>query len=286
MHNPPGTNSNGLKFSLVIATKNRVAELGYLLKSLVHQKYDHVEVIIVDQNEDGRLLELVSGFSQCLEIIHIRSETGLSKARNAGLQLVTGDIVAFPDDDCVYPSDLLDMLNQLFVKNPSYDGIAGVLTESVALPIKPKIIPVSKKNIWKAIKSATVFLRKVVIKNTGFFDENLGIGSPAGLGAGEETDYLLRAVAKGFNVFQITTIKIIHPPIIRDFNQWRKVFSYTKGYSYLLKKYQFPSYIFLYQVVRPAIGIVFFGIFLQSSRVKYYYYSLKGKVSGYFYPLQ
>jgi GT2 family glycosyltransferase len=283
MKNFSKSNKGDLKFSLVVATKNRVAELEELLRSLASQTYRNVEIVIVDQNEDNRLVKVIAKFSKQLKILHMTSETGLSKARNVGLKEISGDIVAFPDDDCLYPSDLLSMLNQLFVENSDYDGIAGRLIEAIDLPTKEKVVAVNKKNIWQTVKSATIFLRKEVVTTTGLFDENLGIGSPKGLGAGEETDYLLRAINSGFSIIQITAAKIIHPPIIKDYKQWRKVFSYTKGASYVLRKYKFPPYIFLYQIGRPIIGIVLFGMLLQNNRVKYYYYSLKGKVSGYFY---
>ena len=38
----------------------------------------------------------------------LRSARGLSRARNAGLAHVEADLVAFPDDDCVYPPGLLE----------------------------------------------------------------------------------------------------------------------------------------------------------------------------------
>ena len=41
--------------SLIVATKDRVAELGRLLGSLENQVYREFEVIIVDQNPDDRL---------------------------------------------------------------------------------------------------------------------------------------------------------------------------------------------------------------------------------------
>ena len=37
----------------------------------------------------------------------VESARGLSRARNAGLRMIAGDIVSFPDDDCWYPPDLL-----------------------------------------------------------------------------------------------------------------------------------------------------------------------------------
>ncbi|ANE50012.1 glycosyltransferase family 2 protein [Flavisolibacter tropicus] len=282
MDNFNNTISYNLKFSLVVATKNRVVELEQFLESLVKQLYRNFEIIIVDQNEDGRLLDVVAKYGKQLNILHLRSETGISKARNVGLQKMSGDIVAFPDDDCLYPNDLLKQLNKLFSEHSNYSGISGSLTEDINLPIKESTAVINKKNIWETVKSATVFLRKDVITKTGLFDENLGVGSGTGLGAGEETDYLLRVINNGFSIVHITAIKIIHPPIITNYNQWAKVFSYTKGSSYVFRKHKFPIYIFLYQIIRPLIGIFLFGLLLQKSRVKYYYYSLKGKLSGYF----
>jgi glycosyltransferase involved in cell wall biosynthesis len=273
-----------LKFSLIVATKNRVAELEALFQSLVDQKYEHLQTIVVDQNDDDRLAGLIQTYQSKLELLHVKSETGLSKARNAGLKLVSGDIIAFPDDDCLYPTDLLDRLNHWFVRQPETDGVAGSLTETIELPFRKATYVVNKRNVWKTVKSATIFVRRHVISKTGDFDENLGIGSPNGLGAGEETDYLLRVLRHGFHVVQNTEIRVVHPPIIKDFAQYRKVFSYTKGASYVFRKYQFPVSVFLYQLVRPLVGIVFFSLLFQNTRVKYYYYSLKGKLSGYFYP--
>ena len=46
-----------MRFSLVIATRGRVAEVAEVLASIAAQQRQDVEVIVVDQNEDERLAE-------------------------------------------------------------------------------------------------------------------------------------------------------------------------------------------------------------------------------------
>jgi glycosyltransferase involved in cell wall biosynthesis len=89
-----------MKVSLILATVNRVNELEIFLKSLSNQTYQKFELILVDQNMDARLNEIVNKYRSTCKIKHIQAERGLSKARNVGFHHITGDIVAFPDDDC------------------------------------------------------------------------------------------------------------------------------------------------------------------------------------------
>ena len=92
-------------FDLVVATVGRTDELGRLLDSLAAQDYERLRVVVVDQNDDERLAPILAG--RALQLEHVRSVRGLSRARNAGLRLIEGDVVAFPDDDCTYPHGLL-----------------------------------------------------------------------------------------------------------------------------------------------------------------------------------
>ena len=45
-------------------------------------------------------------------------------ARNAGLAAASGEIIAFPDDDCWYPVDLLNRIDDWFNANSQYAVLA------------------------------------------------------------------------------------------------------------------------------------------------------------------
>ena len=73
--------------SLVCATRGRTAEVEHLLASLVAQCQTSMEVIIVDQNLDDRLVPIIDRVKDKLDINHIRMvPSGVSAARNAGFR--------------------------------------------------------------------------------------------------------------------------------------------------------------------------------------------------------
>ena len=83
--------------SLIVATRGRTEELKRLLDSLLVQTYQVFEVIIVDQNEDDRLVSLVLQFAGRLTIRHVRSGIyGKSAANNVVLGCAKGISSGFP----------------------------------------------------------------------------------------------------------------------------------------------------------------------------------------------
>src|SRR5262249_51588958 len=107
-------------FDLVVATVGRTEELTALLDSLEAQGYPHLRMIVADQNEDDRVRALLDG--RDLTLVHLRSQRGLARSRNVGLEAVSADLVAFPDDDCRYPPALLDRVAGRFRDDPQLDG--------------------------------------------------------------------------------------------------------------------------------------------------------------------
>ena len=94
-------------FSLLIATVRRRTELEKLLFTLRQQQYQHIQIIIADQNPPSSLEDLHAQFSDLpLQIIPV-PDKGVSQARNAIIPLAEGSYIAFPDDDCWYAPDTL-----------------------------------------------------------------------------------------------------------------------------------------------------------------------------------
>src|SRR5258707_9390843 len=114
-----------MKFSLILSTVGRTQELARFLEHLDRQSYRFFELIIVDQNPDEILEPLIRQYKERFPLQHRRSGRGLSRARNAGLQDFSGDIVTFPDDDCWYLPDTLEQIAHVFDENSNYDGFTG-----------------------------------------------------------------------------------------------------------------------------------------------------------------
>ena len=117
-------------FSLILATSGRTTELRRFFGSLAAAGAADCECIVVDQNADDRLQPILAAWSDRISIKHLRSSPGLSHARNVGLSRATGELLAFPDDDCWYSPGLLRQVRSFFAANPRYSLLSvGVRDE-------------------------------------------------------------------------------------------------------------------------------------------------------------
>ena len=169
------------KVSVIIPTYNCEKYIAEAIESALNQTYKDFELIIIDQNSDDRLVSILSKYNSEYEIIHLRSESGLSRARNVGLKNISGNIAAFPDDDCQYPPPLLSNVNKWLIENPEYSAISG---RSVDLEGNPSVGvfdniagEVNKFNIWHRMTSIGFFVRKDSLGNNIWFDVRLGVGA-------------------------------------------------------------------------------------------------------------
>ena len=74
---------------------------------------------MVDRNHDDRLQDVIEEFAFRVPVLRISSPKGVSRARNKGLQKASGEIIAFPDDDCWYSQGLLlEVIDRWFRDHP------------------------------------------------------------------------------------------------------------------------------------------------------------------------
>ena len=199
---------------LIIATRVRVATLDRFLAALASQTYDDYEVILVDQNDDDRLVAVVARYDKEMRLIHLRTSPGLSHSRNVALAIEGGSVVGFPDDDCWYAPNVLEQVDALFRTQPHIDGLAGRCATPMGVSPGPRWSrrsgQITRRNVWYRGVSSTVFLRRWVIDAVGAFDESLGLGASTEWQSGEETDYLLRALKVSANFHYDPTLVVYH----------------------------------------------------------------------------
>ncbi len=86
------------RLSIAICTKDHPVELARCLRSLVPIRKQALEIIVVDNNsrdeQTGRVAE--SFGVKCVK----ETSPGLAAARNRAISAVSGDLLAFTDDDC------------------------------------------------------------------------------------------------------------------------------------------------------------------------------------------
>jgi glycosyltransferase involved in cell wall biosynthesis len=274
-----------MKISLILATRGRVEEVRRLIESVAGQAHGDLELIVVDQNEDDRLAGILRPSPRPFPIVHLRSEPGLSRARNVGLASVTGAIIGFPDDDCWYPKGLLARVITEFESQPWLDGLTGRSEDGQGQPSGGCFSRcrggVDFNNVWKRGISYTIFLRSSVCAAVGGFDEELGLGARTRFGSGEETDYLIRAVKSGFRIQYLPDLVVCHPnPVLYDRKHRDKAFRYGSGMGRVLSKHNYRFLFNLVTILRPLAGAALSLLTLRPQKAAYHLAIAGGRLSG------
>ncbi|MCG5058945.1 MAG: glycosyltransferase family 2 protein [Limnoraphis sp. WC205] len=240
------------QFSLILATKNRVREVERFLQSLAAQTYKNFELVLVDQNADNRLVELVNIYGQKFPILHLKqAKSGVSRGRNLGRLYVKGDFVAFPDDDSVYPPDVLSQVVEFFQQNSTWDGVIGRVYDLEADQNAFLYCgdehsgSVDLERAFRIGITHGMFYRASMVKEI-VFDETMGPGAGTSWGCGDDVDYLFQCIQVGYKIYYNATIIVRHPnPFnIYNFRQLvRREYHYGRGNGYLIGHYFPPSFV-------------------------------------------
>ncbi len=276
-----------MSFSLIEATRGRDRELAEFFDSLLVQKRSHVEVIVVDQNADDRLAPVIAAYEGRLPLLWRRSSVANAcHARNLGLALARGDLVGFPDDDCLYPTGLLDQVATAFAADP---GLA-LLTGPAASPAgglgsgrwRTEAGAIDAANVWTSVIEFNLFLRREVALAMGGFDERLGPGTP--YGSAEGNDLVLRSIRAGHVARYEPAQQVVHPDKRLTPVAVERAALYGQGFGFVLRRHAVPAEVWLPFLIRP-LGGALFG--LARGRVlaaRYYWATLRGRLAGFTAP--
>lgn len=103
--------------SVIIPVYNVAPYLRESLDSVINQTYEKLEIIIIDDGStDGsrEICEEYASRDERIRLIH-QENKGLSAARNAGLNIMSGDVVAFLDsDDAYHPDFIRNMMETMY----------------------------------------------------------------------------------------------------------------------------------------------------------------------------
>jgi len=261
--------NSAIRFTLIVATVNRNDELEALFQSLSQQTMQDFEVIIVDQNIDDRLAALVNRWALVLgdsasgnrRLTHVRSAPGLSRSRNAGIRQSHGEILAFPDDDCWYPPDVLQVVDQWFREHAEY-GILSIGSRNKDGYVsgnrwKSAECDLSTLNIFRASVSYSFFVRLPTSDIALKFDESLGLGAGTAFSSGEDTDFLLCLMGSGIRGRFYSRIHVGHP--LKGHMYPERGHRYGCGWGRVLSKHSmvglWVSFILL-DILRAVLGLL------------------------------
>lgn len=174
--------------SVVVPVYNVEKYIERCVKSILNQSYKNIEIVLVDDgstDKSSRIIDNIAKNEDNVVVVH-KKNSGVSSARNVGIDTSSGDYIMFVDgDDWVevdYISCFLDVLidtNSVIAMNTNYfydngvckkdfDGIKVLDSDTVAEYIYRGKIFVA---VWNKIYSAN-FLKNHNIR----FNENIWFG--------------------------------------------------------------------------------------------------------------
>ena len=128
------------------------------------------------------------------------------------------DLIAVTGDDCLPAPDWLEQIVRSFATHPSVGIVHGDVRpaphdptkEFVQASTRPTAITETAPSGFARLvgTSANMSFRRATAMELGGFDVQLGVGAP--LGGGEDVDFVLRALTRGWAVREDPAIHVTH----------------------------------------------------------------------------
>jgi glycosyltransferase involved in cell wall biosynthesis len=254
-----------MKISLQITAFDRQADLDRFAASIHRQTFQgSIETVYVAQGTAKLHLTEAAG-RIAVKTISAGRRMPISEARNLAVAHATGDILAFPDDDCWYPDDLLEKVAGYFAAHPEVDCVCTSVYDPIrnaSFGRRPRgvIRRITYVSLFQLPISVGIFVRREAFFATGgAFSEELGAG--AFIGSGEETEMIGRLLCADLLVHYVGTIEVYHPVPLYVQDDSAKSYRYAIGFGYLnvclIRKRHYAVIPYLLKfVVRSCGGIL------------------------------
>lgn len=228
-----------MKFSVIIPTYNRINFLENAIQSVLQQTYLNYEIIVVNDNPSDKLAidKLVSQFSK-VKVIHHNISKGGNAARNSGIAISDGDLIAFLDDDDIWlPQKLATHLKQhqdktsvgLVYSDCRYTYNNPTINDyNSSAPLPDNIIKAMSIAEFCPATSSIVTIKRECVEKCGVFDDSLV--------SLQDWDYWFR-IAHEFDFSYIPVVLVHftqHPGDRTSHNEIKR----RKGLSQILNKWQ------------------------------------------------
>lgn len=113
-----GNNRREFLISVIIPVYKVEAHIRRCVESIINQSYKNLEIILVDDGSPdycGVICDEYAEIDKRIKVIH-KENGGTGSARNAGLDIATGEYIAFVDSDDYVDLDMYEILQKIAVE--------------------------------------------------------------------------------------------------------------------------------------------------------------------------
>lgn len=254
--------------SVIIPVFNDGKRLRLCLQSLEKQTYDrdYYEVIVVDNDSDSKanIKGIVKEFP--MAIAEYETTPGSYAARNRGIKVAKGEIIAFTDADCIPAPDWIERGVSYLQETANCGLVGGNIEIFWGDPHQPTTVELYEsmlafrqqdcieKNHYSV--TANLFTRKKVIEEVGEFNSQLKSNG--------DLEWGNRVYNQGYQQVYAEDVRVAHPAV-HSFKQLRKKVVRYAGGAYDLRHQPKFSWLqqnrlFLSAIAFNLMPPVFFAI--------------------------
>jgi GT2 family glycosyltransferase len=236
------------RISVMICTRNGAATIRETLTALRKLEYPEYEVIVVDDGSTDETVRIAREFG--VQVIGSdrrnrdaaagapAENMGLSVARNVGLAVATGEIIAYLDDDA-YPDEHWLMYLAHAFAHTSHVGIGGpniapegdgVVAEAVSRSPGNAMHVLLDDRLAEHLPGCNMAFRTEALRTIGGFDPQFKI-------AGDDVDLCWRIQEKGWTLGFTAGAMVWHHRRKSARRFWRQQYHYGAAEAQLQKKW-------------------------------------------------
>ncbi len=216
---------NKNSISVIIPVYNCEKYLEQALCSIQNQTIQPDEIIVIDDGSTDRSAHIVKRFNGIKYTY--QNNHGVSVARNRGIRLAKGQILAFLDADDLWPENKLETQMQYFKKDPLIEVVMGhVQCLRLLKGIGKQCHFEEFRNPFFTFLFGAVLFRRSIFDKIGFLDE--------GLRFSEDVDWFLRAKESGACMLTLQQTTLLYR--LHETNMVRAKDIRNQGMFAMLKK--------------------------------------------------
>lgn len=246
---------SNLFVSVIIPVYNDSQRLEKCLRALESQTYPQnlYEVIVVDNNSDEDIKALVSQFGQASATYE--SRPGSYVARNKGISLAKGTILAFTDSDCIPAPDWLEKGIVNLLRVPECGLVAGKIElffknpdQPTAVELHQSIEAFNQKRYVEELRfgaTANMFTFRSVIDKVGPFNEILKSSG--------DCEWGQRVHLAGYKQIYSGETCVAHPARHSLVQLYKKIVRLSGGFYDLNKKKGYPLKKLIVDIARELL---------------------------------
>jgi len=251
--------------SVVITTRNRRDDVLRAVESCLGQVGCRTEVVVFDDASEDGTSEAIERMFPSVRLFRRKKRAGACANRNAGVEVASGDVIVFIDDDAYFANKniILSTIMQ-FKENPKAGAIAIPYIEpfslrSISTQRKP-FSASSGQSLRSFVACAYAVRKSVSLEILGYREHFIFYG--------EERDFCLRMIDKGWLVIYGRVGFVVHLPSPK-----RETKSIIFNAARNLLIFDFLNLPFRYLILRllwDPIAVIRYRFSRKTLRVKLY----------------